>query len=59
MVTEKDRVIKDLAEKLLRQQDYTDLKRELRYLLMMSLEPNIDINFILFIFLVGLCFKYY
>ncbi|XP_035223009.1 homeobox protein cut-like isoform X2 [Stegodyphus dumicola] len=32
MVTEKDRVIKDLAEKLLRQQDYTDLKRELRLL---------------------------
>ncbi|GIZ03898.1 homeobox protein cut [Caerostris extrusa] len=31
-VTEKDRVIKDLAEKLLRQQDYTDLKRELRLL---------------------------
>ncbi|GFU34854.1 homeobox protein cut-like, partial [Nephila pilipes] len=32
-VTEKDRVIKDLAEKLLRQQDYTDLKRELRQVL--------------------------
>ncbi|XP_055946215.1 homeobox protein cut-like isoform X2 [Argiope bruennichi] len=31
-VTEKDRVIKDLAEKLLRQQDYSDLKRELRLL---------------------------